>query len=310
MYCVNCGRPYDDRHKFCNYCGHSLPDVQVAELDSSSDTVLRNPIEIKESLLEPSPAGTNDDAASTDVTLCKDSTAAPKKAPFRRFVICYIALLISLCGLLLASFEYHASLGVTYQTTSLSRLADTLYVVCIAAVFTSALSILRTWNQISYDGRAKRVAVIGFAYLLVVALLSSVFGAAVGHSRRTFIAVQHDIDSVNEVAGRIRAARNAEMVSISDYIDCYRRLEPDVLQYERLNLKLESDLETYQERFPEHKKTTTENLASTRVELRRATLLKQQITAIKKIDGLDHDSQVLLWRSSVLPLFQQEERLD
>jgi hypothetical protein len=36
MFCVNCGKPYDPQHKFCNHCGQPVPSVTVEPVRSQT----------------------------------------------------------------------------------------------------------------------------------------------------------------------------------------------------------------------------------------------------------------------------------
>jgi hypothetical protein len=124
--------------------------------------------------------------------------------------------------------------------------------------------------------------------------------------------MQFNVDTQHqkELAERISQGRSAVEPNILSYLRMYKAIEPDVKDYRSTLLRLRTELETYDGKFPAQHAATAKYQASTETEIRRAELLTKQIAVAKQIELSDVSHQWEFWQRDMVPLLKEEDGLD
>ena len=198
-----------------------------------------------------------------------------------------------------------------------------------AAVMVAVISILlatvvsgvarKQWNKVlaiephtntKFRSRHRKFVVTGIVFILLSIGLAGLLGFVIGQNRRESVQLESDRQHQLDLAERITKARTRAAATISSYVGMYAAIVPDVQDYSATLRRLSSDIEIYDEKFPNQHADTMKFKASVDKEIQRAALLRQQIDVAKAIESLDEFQQKAAWQRDMVPLLQQEDRLD
>jgi hypothetical protein len=306
MFCVNCGKPYEPSHKFCNYCSYPLPSSGgQREGDSAPD----QPIVAVAASVDPS-------FIEAPVTLSEGPTLVPappplpERAPYAIFVSFALgsALLLSV-----SVFNVAEALARNRWEATISTVVATVAAALLARSARGAwrrVVGIEPETDVSLRRRHRRVLWNGVVIVLLFFTGAAAVGAAIGQSRAEAIQLAADLEHMSTVGNRISKARSAVEATITSYVQMYKAITPDVEELESTMRRLKTELGVYDRKFPAQHEQTSKSIAGMETGLRRTTLLKQQIDVSKQIDALDPAHQFAAWQTQMLPLLTSEEALD
>ena len=143
--------------------------------------------------------------------------------------------------------------------------------------------------------------------LLCTAIL---FGWLIGKSRKQLGALDSDLAQYSVIGDKISKARNEVGGTIADYVRMYESIEPDVIALQGCSSRLIGELGNYDIEFPEYHAQTEKSIANVSKTQRRMVLLVKQIGVAKKVKTMESEQQKAAWLRELLPIAQEEDKLD
>jgi zinc-ribbon domain len=176
----------------------------------------------------------------------------------------------------------------------------------------------RSWKtiilrEVSVDQASKknhRTLRYAFGIGLTVFLAAGCFGILIGKNRQELQVLNRDLGEYAKIGDRISTARNNVGRHIPDFVQMYESIERDVAQLGDVSSRLALELADYDADFPEFHAQTQKSLTNVSTTNRRMALLKKQIAVARKVAELDPVGQVAVWRTEMLPILEQEDKLD
>jgi len=139
---------------------------------------------------------------------------------------------------------------------------------------------------------------------------AALFGALIGKSRKQLRALDVDLAQYAAIGDRISKARNGAGDTIADWVRMYESIEPEVVALQSCSSRLIVELRDYDIEFPEYHSQTESSIANISKTQRRMVLLVKQINVAEKVKTMESDEQKAAWLSELLPLAQEEDKLD
>ena len=329
MFCVNCGKSYEDAYKFCNHCGALVPRVvrpqesviapepiPVHEVLAEARGPVEPPALIEEPVLAaPLPltvpeAVVEEPAAPLLVEELPDPLPRSEPAPYVACVSFTLGII-----LLLSVLAFDIGQGAVRNRWD-SWLFD------IPAVIGAALlipQVLRAWRAVFLldrdvvtvpKRRHQRVVRNSIIIALLFFAVAAGAGATIGKSREEALQFEADSEHMRTVGDRVSKARAAVEATIPSYVAMYTKIAPDIDDLEATFRRMQEDLDVYDKKFPAQHETTAKSIADVALGLKRMVLVKKQIALMKQIQLLPtEDDQLATWRSSMLPIMREEDDL-
>lgn len=237
------------------------------------------------------------------------SPAEETSAPYGAFV----AQLLFFC--LCASVGVYAVFDSLARNTTAFGIEAACVVLCVVAgwmTWKTRKSILRkeSRNDSQSKRRLKSVVVTSLIFFVLYLGLAGLLGFGIGENRADATQLDLDLKTEKEIARRITEARSSVDESIPSYVEMYKNIEPEMVEYMSSLRKLREDWQKYEERFPAQREAARKNIAFAEKELQRSDLLTKQIAVAKEIEFLDADQQRAIWSRDMSPLLEQEDALD
>ena len=235
--------------------------------------------------------------------------ATSVSAPYARFAV--QLLLACLCASVgvFAFFDASARNASAFGVETLSLALTAVFGwLGFATYRVIMVSESKSEPKLRHLGRKALVTgvILVFLYLGLAALLGSV----IGQNRAEATQLSVDIEHQKELADRITRERSAVSDSISSYLDMYARIESDVKDYSSTVLRLRQEVYLYDSKFPEQTESMRKYASTIEREIRRSDLLKKQIDSARQIGSLDPYQQLVVWRSKMVPILDEEDALD
>lgn len=308
MFCVNCGKPYEPSHRFCNHCSYPLPSVVgQGEDDGAPDQPIVADAASVDAASEDSEAPVTPDEGPT---LVPTPTLPPESAPYATFVSFVLgsALLISVLV-----FNVAQALARNRWEATISTVAAAVAAAVLARSARGAwrrVVAVEPETDVLLRGRHRRVLRNSAVITLLFFTGAAAVGAAIGQSRDEAVQLAADLERMTTVGNRISKARSAVEATIASYVQMYKAIAPDVQELESTLRRLKTELGVYDGKFPAQHEQTSKSIAGMETGLRRTALLKQQIEVSKQIDALDPGHQFAAWQAQMVPILASEETLD
>jgi Double zinc ribbon len=303
-FCVNCGKPYDQSYKFCNYCGHLLPD---AHFQSKREPPAREPVK------EPSSLAQSQQAQPTVTDNSLPSSLKVWKVPYAAFTLWFLASVGSCsCAFFTAAYAVGRN--------SFGDITITLFTFSLIATVFLVAAMKRTWNKVvlsesSADAgrkwRRNRILIKAAVLAILFLSMSAGVGYVIGLNGAEAAQVLTDFAQMRTLGDRISKARspNGDQ-GIPWYIEMYKSIEPDVTSLDVVLHRLTNEYPSYIEKFPDGDTEGPKTMSDLNIGLRRMALLKQQIAVAKTMGGLSPAEQSSIWTSEMYPLLKEEDALD
>jgi len=225
--------------------------------------------------------------------------------PYAVFVS--LALGLGLCLAVVAFNVSHNLAQEEWRVSAWSLAASLFAVVCM-------LLMPRTWNRIESrsdeHGRDKKILRRSAIFALLFIVIASLVGAKIGMDGREIGQLIYDLHEMSRISKRISRARNQVERNVPAHIAMYKELEPDVDAFGAVLEKLDAELPTYDDKFPNEHQQTLRTMNSVRIGLERAKLLEQQIAVARDIENLDSAARWQAWQERMQPLLDAETALD
>ena len=244
--------------------------------------------------------------------LTTEGTAQPPLAqisvpqpPYAAFVA--LALGLGLCLSVIAFNVSHNLAQGQWRVSPWSLVAYPLAVLCM-------LWMPRTWRRIESIpdefGRDPKLLgrSTGFALLFIV--IAFVVGRKIGTDGRETGQLMDDFHEMSRVGNRISDARKGVEPNVAAHLAMYKEIEPDVERLDTVLRKLDAELPSYDDKFPDQHQRTLRTMNSVKVGLKRASLLEQQIAVAREIETLDPAPRWRAWQGRMQPLLEAETALD
>lgn len=327
MYCNYCGTQNPDDSSYCRACGRDIkflasagvtpheaesPVSSLREIIAPSATSA--PREFPAAYQSPSPGQTQTSQTFTARTSIAEDLEV--NAPQRPTASPYAMLV---CQALAVCFVFSVSIFTACEGPAISRPSSfAIAVVSLCFAIVVAWGIRKTWLKIvvteTSDGKAasrrRRFLTTTIVMMLLYCGLAGALGFVIGQNRVESIQFDLDTGHQKELASRITQARSAVESNIPSFLQMYKAIDPDVKDYAATLLSVNSELVIYDRKFPAQHAETEKYQASVDKEIRRAQLLTKQIAMATKIEPIDLDHQLQLWRDEMMPLLKEEDALD
>lgn len=150
----------------------------------------------------------------------------------------------------------------------------------------------------------------GIVFVLLFVASAALVGHWIGKSGKETAQLIADFHEMSRVGTRISEARNSAAPNVPAHIAMYKAIEDDVLDFETVLRRLQAELPAYDERFPNQHEVTAKSMQTVETSLKRATLLRQQITVARDIELMDSHSRWQAWQQRMQPLLDAELALD
>jgi hypothetical protein len=133
---------------------------------------------------------------------------------------------------------------------------------------------------------------------------AAIVGNAIGNSGKEAVQMASDFRQMSRIGDRISQARNAVSRTIPAHLEMYKSIETDVQEFDTSLRRLQTDLATYDGKFPNQHDETVKSIHEIEVGLR------QEIGVAKEIESLDPALQWSVWQNKMQPLLDAENKLD
>jgi hypothetical protein len=301
-FCVNCGKRYDPSYKFCNFCGHPLPHPETQNQRSDTAETVNEPL--------PQPSA---GSALPISPMPPPIQARTTRAPYAAFTVWYLASVLS-CSC--AIFTIACGVG----GKSIDDIATVVLIGSLVAACILVVAGGRTWhrivaiepaNDVALKKRRRRVLVKAAVFAILFATISAGVGYVIGQNGAEAAQIKADLAEMQDTRDRISKARTPNgSVTLDWYIQMYKSIEPSVDHLAVVLHRLVNEYPSYGAKFPQNDQTASRVVSNLNIGIRRMDLLKQQIDVAKRIEGSDAEMQKLVWRTEMIPLFEQEDALD
>ena len=163
-------------------------------------------------------------------------------------------------------------------------------------------------NKLHQSQKQIRITTILMGALLLA--IAALFGYLIGKNRLQLQTLNNDLAEYRVLGDSISKARSHPGTTVSDYLQMYIAIEDDTNALDRNISRLLPELSRYLSDFPEFSSHTEHSIQNVEITRRRILLLHQQIETAKRLQSLDANDQLTQWRTDMLPLLEQEEKLD
>ena len=298
LFCGHCGNQRAAAEKFCKYCGHQISSATfqdpLANAPNTSGFAMSATAESGINTAPPTVAGTQPEPLTRE---------APPYAIFVSQVLGF-----TICGCVVVFNISNDSARGYWHSTFSTAVASVLAMVLIPFVLNCwrRMKIL-TENEANHRGKLlMRTVVFALLFLTTAAIV----GNAIGNSGKEAVQMASDFRQMSRIGDRISQARNAVSRTIPAHLEMYKSIETDVQEFDTSLRRLQTDLATYDGKFPNQHDETVKSIHEIEVGLRRASLLKQEIGVAKEIESLDPALQWSVWQNKMQPLLDAENKLD
>jgi len=310
VFCVKCGKQYAPDHTFCNHCGQLLPAVVAAEAEivpaqSTATAMVKEEVEEPPAPITPEPEVTIQEPPQSPQA-SPPVPAAPQQPPYAQFVVFFLG-----ATLVVSVLAFDVGQALTRRTW------ESIAIDLVAMIGTAILvsKTRNTWRDIisiepETEKRHRRTLRNGTIIALLFFTAAALIGAGIGKNRDEAIQLSTDLEQMKTIGSRISKARNLVEASIPSYTRMYKSIGEDVDDLEATFESLKTELAIYDTKFPAQHQTTTDSIASVEQGLKRMALVKKQIALMKTIETLSSDDQITTWRTSMMPLLEQEDALN
>jgi hypothetical protein len=239
--------------------------------------------------------------------------AQTTRARYATFTVWYLASVLSgSCAI------FTIACGVGGK--SIGDIATMVLIVSLVAACILVVAGGRTWrrivavepaNDVALKKRRRRVLVKAAVFAILFGSVSSGVGYVIGQNGAEAAQIKADLSEMQDTGDRISKARTPNgSVTIDWYIQMYKSIEPSVDHLDVVLHRLANEYPSYGAKFPQNDQTAATVVSNFNNGIRRMDLLKKQIDIAKRIEGSDADLQTLVWRTEMMPLFEQEDALD
>jgi hypothetical protein len=327
VFCVNCGKSYEDAYKFCNHCGAPVPrvvrppkavipepvPVEPVHVEEPVLVVAPPPVMVPESVVEHAPPPLVVEEAPAPLwaeQVPEPPPPPPERAPYAACVVLTLSVILLLSVVVF---------GIS-ETVVRGRWDSWLF--DIPAVIGAGVLIgrmFKTWRRVFAlerdtdtipKHRHRRVLRNSIIIALLFFAAAAGAGAAIGKSRDEAQQLVADSASMQSVGDRVSKARRSVESTILSYAAMYTKITPDVEELEATMRRVQADLVIFDKKFPAQHKDTEESLVGMDKGLKRMALLKRQIALMRDIERLGtEDEQLAMWERSMMPLIDEENAL-
>lgn len=236
------------------------------------------------------------------------SPAAPISLPQPPYAV-LVSLVLGL-GLCLSVVAFNVSHNLAqgeWRVSPWSLAGSVFAVLCM-------LLMPRTWRRIESIpdelGLAKTLLRRSAVFALIFIVIAFAVGRKIGMDGRETGQLIGDFHEMSRIGKRISEARNSAERNVPAHIVMYKEIEPDVEEFGAILRKLDAELPTYDQKFPDDHERTLRTMNSVKVGLKRAVLLEQQIAVARAIETLDPAPRWRAWQQYMEPLLDAETALD
>jgi len=293
MLCPKCASELSADATLCGKCG--------ANLDSHANPLVLTPPAASET---PPPAAIDPSAISA-INLPAISVPTIAAPPYAIFVSQVLGLALCLSVVVFTAAD---NLAHGYWRI----LPSTVVASLVAIVF--MVRMPSTWHKIEAadepSDAQKKILRLSVIFVLLFLATAGIVGSAIGRSGKETAQIVSDFEQMTRVGSRISQARSSVERTVPAHIDMYKAIEADVDDLDDVLQRLQAELPTYDDRFPDQHEQTTKSISSIEIGLKRAALLKQQITVARDIEALGPDPQWKAWQDRMEPLLDAETALD
>jgi hypothetical protein len=300
--CPNCGCELPETAEFCLSCGAKIecdatevvmrPPALASNASSSNLSVTAESIG--------SGAFVNGNAGAALPTILATETP-----PYAAFV--FRSLGFALCVSVVA-FEIGNNLAHGQWRSATSSVVASV----VAIIF--LLSALNRWARIKKFGDSavyrKKLLTRSIVFAVLFVITAAIVGSAIGKTGKETAEMVADLGEMSRIGDRISQARNAAARTVPAQIAMYNSIELDVGKFDTVLHRLQGELAVYEAKFPENHDEIGRSIHSIEVSLRRASILRQQISVAKEIAPLDPTAQWAAWQGKMQPLLSAEDALD
>jgi hypothetical protein len=302
VFCTQCGNEHIGGARFCNQCGAPAeqklnPTIRV----SSTFEQFRNLPSIETQVGE---SHGSLSSVGLDANVSEKVDVYP---PYERFAIPYFFALVSAAAVLLIVTEH---LGGKHWNDNI------VMVVAVSALIIFGLMSMKHWRAVKVGlnpirDRANFASLrkgLSFASLTILFFVA-IAGYMLGESREAQRKFNEDLAKYSELGERISDRRSQVSENIPSWISMYQAIEPDVIELKSLIPNMKSEFVAYGKRYP-HLKFIEKSVQNVAVTGERMVLLERQIAIAKRLELLDSETQSEIWKSEMLPVLQEEDKLD
>lgn len=304
LFCVNCGRPYEQTDVFCNNCGRPISHPDPAGTTQNPALSATKSLSGEEGI----PNSVNPEGA-----LAGDNSESTCAGVNRGVSI--FNYLLALLGCIVS-----AATVSLFVADDLARQHWTDVLLLAGAVIFGAGCLSWFWSvdrrvrkQARSDGsvlsQRRRILVNVAVFMVMFLAASSGIGYQIGVSGSETNQLFADIALMRTIGQRISAQRDSAARTVPAQIRMYESIASDVQQFASVADRLQAEIEIYDLKYPAQHSTTEDVIRDIKVASQRAALLRRQVDLAKQLELLGDDERWSLWSRQMQPLLDQEDSL-
>ena len=308
LFCKDCGYPNESSGRFCSRCGRALLDNVTGTFPQVESSAAENPISERSGASDFSP---DRQAAFEGHSVAAFVSAASEPhlpASFFKYLLVVIGCMFSVASVALLVAD---AMAREHWENPLVLAGAGVVAITFFTGFVSFDKRLRAEGEL--DGvvrfRRRRILVNAIIFAVIFFTSSSAIGYEIGVSGSETSQLIADLGMMRTVGDRISASRDSAARTIPAQIQMYESIDSDVQQFASVTDRLQSEIQTYDLKYPAQHVTTEDLIRSIKIASERAVLLQRQVNLARQLQSLSDDAQWSIWKEQMQPLLDQENSL-